>query len=280
MGPCNVMEIMRSPNLFAISAALLSVNAYAYQLSAGDAKIVKSARARYYNLSAAGFQSLRCSVKFDFPTVPMLPSATDDSTRKLLEATVFTLDLDDKGRPSLQHRYPTDAGESLQQQASQETNLLSSFVVGLFQTWPTKGLHGPVPPFDSQIESAESTDRGYTINLRVPGGPVQILLDKGYLVTEIVSSGGKIHEHPNYAPSPEGLIFVGNDAIDDSGQGGRAEVKYDLGTSILDGLRVPSSARIRVNQNIDVKFALDGCVVQKAKILKIDPPHAGEKPSM
>jgi hypothetical protein len=279
-GVCNVMEVMRSSNLFAVSAALLSVSAHAYQLPSGNAKIVEPARARYYNLSAAGFQSLRCSVKFDFSTVPLLPSATNDSTRRLLEATVFTLILDDKGRPSLQHRYPTDAGETLQQQASQEINLLSSFIVGLFQTWPTKGLQGPVPPFDSQIESAESTDRGYAISLRVPGGPVQILLDKSYLVTEIVSSGGKIHEHPDYAPSPEGLIFVGNDAIDDSGQGGRVEVKYDLGTSVLDGLRVPSSARIRVNQNIDVKFNLDGCVVQKAKVFKIDPPHVGEKPSI
>jgi hypothetical protein len=271
---------MRSSVVFAVFASLLSVSAYGYQLSAGDAKIVESARARYYNLSAAGFQSLHCSVKFDFATVPLLPSATDESMRKLLEATGFTLVLDDRGRPSLQHRYPADAGESLRQQASQEINLLSSFVVGVLQTWPTKGLQGPIPSFDSQIESVESTDRGYTISLRVPGGPVKLLLDKSYLVTEIVSAAGKIHERPVYTPSPEGLVFVGNDGIDDSEQGGRVEVKYDLGTSVLDGLRVPSSAHIRVNQNIDVKFVLDGCVVQKAKVLEIDPPPISEKPSM
>jgi hypothetical protein len=274
---CNVMEAMRPSNLLIVSTALLSVSAYSQQ---SDMKIVQSARARYYNLSAKGFQSLKCSVKFDLSTVPLPPSATDDSMRKLLEATMFTLILDDKGRPTVQHRYPSDASESLQQQASQEINLITSFVVGLFQTWPTKGLQGPIPPFDSQIEGVESTDSGYTISLRVPGGPVKVLLDKSYLVTEIVSAAGKIHEHPVYSPSPEGLVFIGNDGIDDSEQGGRVEVKYDLGTSVTDGLRVPSSARIRVNQNIDVKFALDGCVVQKAKVLKIDPPPEGEKPSV
>ena len=109
----------------------------------------------------------------------------------------------------------------------------------------------------------------------MPVGPVKVFLDKSYLVTEIVSAAGKIDEHPVYKSSSEGLVFVGNDGIDDSEQGGRVEVKYDLGTSVIDGLRMPSSARIRVNQNIDVKFALDGCVVQKAKVLKIDSPPLG-----
>ncbi len=258
-------------NVLILSFALLSVDAYAQQLSVGDKKIVESARAIYYNLNAAGFQSLKCSVKFDFATVPLLPSANDDPMRKLLEATAFSLVLDDKGRPAVQHRYPSDASESQQQQASQEINLLTSFVVGLFQTWPTKGLQGPIPSFDSQIEGVESTVHGYTISLHVPGGPVKVLLDKSYLVTEIVSAAGKIHEYPVYMPGSEGSVFVGNDGIDDSEHGARVEVKYDLGTSVIDGLRVPSSAHIRVNQNIDVKFALDGCVVQKAKVLKIDP---------
>ena len=85
---CNVMEAMRPSNLLIVSTALLSVSAYSQQ---SDMKIVQSARARYYNLSAKGFQSLKCSVKFDLSTVPLPPSATDDSMRKLLEATMFTL---------------------------------------------------------------------------------------------------------------------------------------------------------------------------------------------
>jgi hypothetical protein len=269
---------MRSSSLLVLSFALLSIHASGQQLSAGDRDIVEMARARYYNLEAAGFQSLRCSVKFDFSTVPLLSSASDGPTRNLLAATEFTLALDSNGRPNVEHRYPSDTSENARQQASQLTNLLTSFIVGLFQTWPTKGLQGPIPPFDSQIESVIPTDAGYTFSLRVPGAPVKVLMDKNYLVTEIVSGGGKIDERPIYVPSHEGLLFVGNDAIDNSGASGPVEVKYELETSVLDGLMVPSSARLRVNQNIDVKFALDGCSLQKAKVLHVDPPQARQKP--
>ena len=275
MGRVRRYGIMPASRVLMFCAAVLPTTSYPQQLSANDKKVVESARAKYYNLSAAGFQSLRCSVKFDFSTVPMLPSAKDDTTRKLLEATEFTFVLDDKGRSEVLHQYPRDTDPNAQQHASQVTNLLTSFVGGLFQTWPSKGLQGPIPPFESQIESVGLADHGYAISLRVPGGPVKVLIDESYLVTEIVSAAGKIDEHPVYSLSPEGLVFVGNDAIDDSGQNGRVEVKYDLGVSVINGLRVPSSAHLRVNQNIDVKFTLDDCTAQKAKVLKVDPPLEG-----
>lgn len=269
---------MHRSSLVMLTLVLLPLNIIGQQLTAGDKKIAESARARYYNLEVAGFQSLRCTVKFDFSTVPLLPSASDDPIRNLLEATEFTLALDGKGRPNVQYHYPSDASESAEQQASQVSNLLKSLIVGLFQTWPTKGLQGPIPSFDSQIESIVSTDHGYTFNLRVPGAPVRVLMDKSYLVTKITSAGGKLDERPIYMPSAEGLVFAGNDAIDDSGQGGRVEVKYELETAVLDGLRVPSSARLRVNNNIDVRFALAGCALQKAKVLQVTPPQAYNKP--
>jgi hypothetical protein len=198
-----------------------------------------------------------------------MPTGNDELSRKFIKATKFTLTLDANGRPAVQHSYPSGATVSEEQQVVQVTNLLTSLVAGLFQTWPTKGLQGPVPAFDSQIEDVNSTDRGYTLHLRLPGGPVQLFLDKGYTVTEVVSNEGKLHEHPLYGPSPDGLVFVGNDATDDSQPGGRVEVKYELGTTVLDGLRVPSSAHLIVNQNIDVRFSLDGCTVKKALVVHV-----------
>lgn len=264
---------MKSLSLALLLNALLPLSVRGQQLSALETKTAESARARYYNLKAAGFQSLTCAVAFDFSTVPLLSQNNDDPTRKLLEATVFTVALDEKGRPSVQHRYPNDASDNERQRASQVTGLLSSFIGGLFQTWTSKGFEGPIPPFDSQIESVVSTDHGYTFNLRVPGAPVQILTDKAYLVTEIVSAGGKIVERPAYVPSPEGLILAGNRATDDSGQVGRTEISYELTHSVVDGLRVPSSARLRVNQNVDVKFALSSCVVKKAAVIHLNPHY-------
>jgi hypothetical protein len=262
---------MRQTRLLLLIAIQFSVIAHGQTLSAGDRAIVSSARARYYNLEASGFQSLSCSVNFDFSTVPQLPSMNDDATRQLIQQTIFTLILEGKG-PKVEHRYPANSSSANQQRAAQMIDLLTSLVDGVFQTWPTKGFQGPIPPFDSQIESVTSTADGYLFNLRVPGDPVRVSTDKSYMVTEITSIGGKITERPTYVPSPDGMVFVGNSAIDDSERNGQVIVKYELGTSVIDGLRVPISARLRVNENIDVKFGLEGCAVKKAMVVHVAPP--------
>jgi hypothetical protein len=202
-----------------VAALVVPVGTLGQQLSPAEKSMADAARAKYYNLETAGFQSLTCSVKFDLSTVPLVPSASDDPARMLLERTSFILTLDGKGRPSVEHHLPDGATEGAKQQASQVTNLLTSFVMGLFQTWPSKGLEGPIPPFDSQIEHVAKTDQGYTFSLRVPGAPVEITTDKNYLATEITSLGGRVKEHPAYVQSPDGLVFSGNDALDESHPG-------------------------------------------------------------
>jgi hypothetical protein len=261
---------MRSTVLLSL-ATLFTAIAYGQALSTGDREIVSSARGRYYNLEAAGFQSLSCSVKFDFSTVPQLPSSNDDDARKVIQQTDFILTLEGKG-PKIEHHFPANASEANQRRAEQTINLLAALLGGVFQTWPTKGFQGPIPPFDSQIASVSSTAGGYLFTLRVPGGPVLVSTDKNYLVTEITSIGGKIIERPTYAPSPDGMVFVGNSAVDDSEPNGRVAIKYELGTAVIDGLRVPTSARLQVNENIDVKFVLDGCSVKKATVVHVAPP--------
>ena len=252
--------------------------ANAQKLSIEDKKIAESARAKYYNLEARGLQSLKCSVKFDLSTVPLLSQLSDDPVRKLIEATNFTLAIDGKGRPSIQHAYPRDADANTETQAAQVTNLLRSFIGGLFQTWPSKGLNGPIPQFDNQIGNITETDRGFTFDLRVPGAPVQVFLDKDYLATEIVSAGGKLREHPKYVSTPEGLVFTGNEADDKTNPNSSVTVKYELETSFIEGLRVPTYANLQVNGNIDVKFAMTGCVVRKAMVLQVAPPVTANKP--
>jgi hypothetical protein len=141
----------------------------------------------------------------------------------------------------------------------------------MFLTWPTKGLHGPIPAFNSQIKSALETSDGFELILNFPGDPVRIDLDKNYLATEIVSVGGKVDERPKYSPTPEGLIFVGNRAIDNE-DSGKVDVEYELEDSIIDGLTLPSAAHLVVNSNINVRFRLDECSVIKGTVLSVLPP--------
>jgi hypothetical protein len=240
------------------------------QLSSADKPIIDAARSKYYNLESEGFQSLTCLVRFDLSTIPALPS--DPASRKLLEETSFILMLDAKGRPSVEHRYPDGTPDDAKQQISQAVALLNSFAVGLFQTWPSKGLFGPIPPFDSQIERVAKTDQGFTFFLRIPGAPVEIHTDKNFLVNEIVSVGGKLKEHPKYEPSPKGLVFAGNEALDDSRPENPVAVRYEFGSGIVEGLVLPHSVRLRVNDNIDVRYSLETCSVKKAMVLRVAPP--------
>jgi hypothetical protein len=262
--------VNRLPVLFALTA--FTFNAFGQKLSATDAKLAATVRAHYYNLVANGFESMSCSVAFDLTTVPLLPPATDDPVRQLVERAKFTLAIDDKGRPTVQHSYPADATEAQKQAASQVTGLMTSFVNGLFLTWPSKGLQGPIPAFDSEIESAISTNSGYKFSLSSQEGTATVFLDKNFLVTEIVSGHDKIHEHPTYEPTPEGLVFVGNDASDESNPDSPVKIKYELDTTVINGLHVPASARLRVNDNVDTRFSLTGCVLKKATVIHIPPP--------
>jgi hypothetical protein len=74
-----------------------------------------------------------------------------------------------------------------------------------------------------------------------------------------------------YVPSAKGLVLAGNRAVDTT-QGSRVDVSYEMGSSEINGLTVPSSMRLKVNKNIDVKFALDGCKVEKGIVLNVAPP--------
>lgn len=258
-----------------VVAVSIAQNAGAQGLSPDERKIVESARSRYYSLDSHGFISATCSVKFDFLTVPILPSGDSADNLKLLEATQFTLTLNRNG-PTVQHKYPDGTNDDAERSAESSASLLSSLVQGLFLTWQSKGLNGPIPMFDSQIKSAVETNDGYRLILSVPGDPVRIEMNKDYLVTEIVSVGGKVDERPQYLPSPEGLIFTGNIATDDSESSGRVEVKYELDSSMVEGFRLPTSAHLQVSHNIDVKLALNGCTVSKGVVVSVQPPDAAD----
>ena len=128
-----------------VAALVVPIGTLSQQLLPAEKSMADAARAKYYNLETAGFQSLTCSVKFDFSTVPLLPSASDDPTRKLLERTSFIFALDGKGRPSVEHHFPDGATEESKQQASQVTNLLTSFVMGFVPNVAFKGSRRPYP---------------------------------------------------------------------------------------------------------------------------------------
>jgi hypothetical protein len=97
-------------------------------------------------------------------------------------------------------------------------------------------------------------------------------MDKQYLVTRITSFQGEVDEKPTFTKTPDGLVYSGTDTINESPSGDKSEIRLDIDSSVVDGLRLPSLVRLRVNDNVDVKFALAGCSVTKETVLKVGPP--------
>jgi hypothetical protein len=262
---------MRSSGLVFLLLAFCLSTSFGQQLSPSDKELLKTARKKYYNLSVAGFDGMNCLIKYDYATVPLMPSSEEDPLRKLLETTAFTLAIDSKGRVTVDHQFPADSSEEARQHAAQLTNLMTAFASGLFQTWATKGLQGPIPPFDSEIASVSASGGGYVFSLRVPGSPVEVKTDKDFLVSEITSVGGRLIEHPVYGPSSDGFVFVGNAAVDQSNPTQTVEISYQLELSLINGLRVPTSAHLQVKPDIHTTFRLDGCAVRKGTVIHIAP---------
>ncbi|GAA3753974.1 hypothetical protein GCM10022270_10820 [Terriglobus aquaticus] len=248
-------------------AALLSASAQ--QLSQADQVIMDAARARYYSLQEKGFVSLACTVHFDAATVPLLPMLGAPA-QDLLKATAVRLTLNDHGGTT-SVAYPDGTTEAAKQQIAPVINVLNSLLTGLYQTWPSKGLFGPIPPFSNSVERVTPASQGYLFSLHVPGAPATLSTDKNYLATEIVSAGGTIHEHPTYTPTPDGLVYAGNDAVQ-STPDNPVVVHYEQQNSVIDGLRLPSGGRLRVNSNIDLRFTLENCSVKKATVVRVGPP--------
>jgi hypothetical protein len=145
--------------LIALIAGSLSMAISGQGLSTSDKQIVETARSKYYNLEGLGFQAATCRVNFDFSTIPSLAAEDKEATYRLLRAVRFTLNLEGKN-PSVLYSYPPGTNDTAQQRAAPTTNLLKSLAMGVFQTWPTKGLRGPIPAFDSQIQGAVAANDG------------------------------------------------------------------------------------------------------------------------
>lgn len=188
----------------------------------------------------------------------------------LLKAITLRLTLNDHGAAT-SVAFVDGTTEAAKQQIAPVVNVLNSLLTGLYQTWPTKGLFGPIPPFHTAVERVTATPQGYTFTLHVPGAPVTVTTDKNYVVTEIVSAGGTIHEHPTYIPTSDGLVYSGNDATQTTPDN-PIVVHYEQENAVIDGLRVPSGGRLRVNNNIDLRFTLESCSVKKATVVQVGPP--------
>ncbi len=251
----------------AVLFALMSPTGIGAQEFAGAerARILESARARYYNLTGLGLKSFTCAVNFDLGTISksLLPDS-DQADRTLLQAATFVLKVTSAG-PTLHYQFPDGAVSQSQDIVAGVTTWITEIVQGFFQTWPVKGLSGPIPR-DKQVERVEREGEGYRVTVRAAGGSSELRLDKDLVVREILThlKDGEIDERPTFTNTPAGLVFAGNETTDKEPIG-VTKVLYGIEQTQLEGVLLPRAVHLVIGSHMDVRFSLSGCKVVRTR---------------
>lgn len=224
-----------------------------------DSNFIDNARARYYSLSAHGFESMECKVKFevgDFP-LPLLPM----NDRQEMAKVVFPIVINHRGAV-IRHEMPSGLDMSEQHELEVAANWVQGLVQGTFKTWPSKGIDGPIPPYAGWLREVETTPDGYRIDATEGNRLNQIVMTKDFVVTNIVSAGGRVEEQPHYRATEAGLVYAGLSGVEKD-PGGDVHIRYDVDTAEVDGYIVPGQIHLVVTPNVDLRFNLTGCHVHQ-----------------
>ena len=248
-------------------------------LSPENKKLIEAARSRYYSPLDHGLTSFSCNVHFDLSTIPtqLLPEAAV-ADRKLLTEVDLKIEVGSAYPPYVRHKFPVGTNPVAEQQLGTVIQWMSSITQGFFQTWPSKALHGPIPPFTAWVDSISSTPTGYLVKARSADGLQSIESNKELLVTRIVSVAGDVIERPSFQDSPDGLVYSGTDTLQGPPGADQVHVQYEIENALMDGFRLPARVHLRVVPNVDVRFAMDRCSVKKADAITVAPSISGAQP--
>jgi hypothetical protein len=237
-------------------------------------KFADAASARYYSLINQGLVSFSCDVKVNWDTVPkVLLVPAEIAGREGLQATTLRVSQGIRTTAKVEHKYPQGTPVLAAAVYDPFFSWLSDVVRGFMMTWSAKGLGGPIPGEDN-IDSVKVLPSGYRVVLVNPR--IQLLATKDYLVTEILTSGAgeEIDEHPTFTPSPQGMLFTGDQANDKQGEK-VTQIRYEIDYQLVEALNVPHNVHLLVNDNMDMKFSFERCLAERGKVIKVraSPAH-------
>lgn len=265
-------------------AALVPMTSHSQALTTSLDKnaFAQHARSLYYRPVEQGLINFTCRVNVDWDTVPtqiLLPA--EMAGRKPLEETQFFVTVNAVGALSARHEYKQDAPNWMRPAYDKVFGLLTSLVVGTLQTWGTKYLRGPLPE-ERFVSSVEKRGDGFVMTGHNTPADFTWKFSSDYKLNQMVTNapGDEIDEHTGFSNSPQGLIITSNDVTNKEGHD-TTHVWYEMAYQMVNSFRVPRALHLKVNDNIDTKFAFDNCSVQKGIVLHVlAPPEITTQPPM
>lgn len=237
------------------------------------AKFAEAASARYYSLVHQGLVSFSCDVKVNWDTVPkmiLIPAETAEP--KGLEAVRVKASQGIRTPAKVEREYSQETSALAKVAYDPLFSWLSEVVRGFMMTWGAKGMDGPIP-YEDGISTVTLAPSGYRVVLVHPN--VQLLVGKDYLITEVLTSGDgqDIDEHLLFAPSEQGLLYTGSEAVNKLG-GDWNRIQYNLDYQPVETLQLPHNVHLIVDNNIDMKFSFESCSVVRGTMIQVSAPPA------
>ena len=262
-------------NVVAVGAILLARStAYPQTPTSDKEAFAKHARSLYYDPVQKGLESFTCTVKFDWNTLPAsIRQPAEAVGQHPLDQTTLRLIVEASGHASSPREYAKDPEASLTPVYDRIFDLLSSLSAGWAETWDSKYLRAPIPE-GRFLTAVEDTAEGYVVRAIAPPASHVFFLTKDYKIRKIVSKGpaGEIDENTNFISSEQGLVPGHVDGTDQEKQEA-THLAYDVTYQMTDGFMLPLDVHLIVNDNLDVRFALQSCSVRKAMPLTISPTY-------
>ncbi len=263
----------RVSNIIALSIFVITVSARGQELTSEQkSEFVRQAQPRYYSPIEHGFQSITCEVKLDWDTVPkMVLAPAEQAGRNRLENTKLRFTARVAGNSDMTYEYPSDTPPPIKPVYDKFFEWTSNVMSGFFQTWASKAMRTPIPDV-SHITSLTADQNTYQLKFE-SGIPIEVSLNKEYVITRILSMAPSqtIDEHPQYSPSPQGLLLTGVDATSKTGDD-TTHVVYDIKYQTVDTIEFPQAIHLVVNDNLNMKFSLNNCSVVRGTVIKLAPP--------
>jgi hypothetical protein len=192
--------------------------------------------------------------------------------REHLEQTKLRLMMNANGTPSISREYAKDTSTFVKPAYDKFFDWASSVVSGFFMTWGSKAMRSPIPT-GRYISSLIADPGGYQLASTSGPAVITLFLSKGYLITRILTTapGQTIDEHPEYTSPPQ-ILLKRVDATNRTTEGA-THVAYEMDYLSTNTIFFPSKVHLVVDNNIDMKFALENCSVERNQVITVGPPQ-------
>lgn len=206
-----------------------------------QARLLSTARQKYYNLNAAGLIEFQANIQPNWEVV-LGDLAANANNRALLNGLKFSCALDPEGKLHFTHNAEVPPRDQVSaERVARVFRNMEDALRGFFRNWAIFSLTSPFPQVGTDY-SVQQRDGGFKLSQRQAELLVEVEADNDFKVTEIKVSGPEVTASlkPVLESTPTGFLLKGYSANSQRLSGARATtIQAVLEYETVSGLVLP-----------------------------------------